>query len=435
MRRIARHYLSRAARFLRRTALLVPAVLLGLIAPASGDDADSIAELKALLLETRASMESMQAAYESRIDALETRINELEASASATEAQQAALESDAVERQTLLEEVRSEVRDRLSIHGYYDFQYIDADNDVVGSFIQNELSIFLRSTTEDERWTIFGELEFERIDGNDYVVGEGDESGELEIETAWLEYRHSDRFRVRGGKLLLPQYWQTYHYPNLTLSTLAPLMVGNVFPKSIVALQAAGDWWTANERGISYALYAGNGGDGEAHEVDQNDNKAVGGRLTLRLAGKHRPAWLDTLDFSVSGNYGDNDRGQSEGILGLDTQIRVGRFELLSELARGNQPRYYATGFPFFTERSGESLGFYVQPAYRLSPEWHVFYRYDYLDLNSGAWTPLDGERHTAGVNFRPEPNISLKLEFFHGEPEGPGADYNGLAGSVVFNF
>jgi hypothetical protein len=411
------------------------AVVLLCAGSSHGEEVDEISELKALLIETRDAMREMSAAYETRIDTLESRLEGLEAESVEAGDAREALESSSIEQQTLLEEVQSGARDRLSIHGYYDFQFIDADSDVVGSFIQNELSIFLRSSTEDEQWTIFSELEFERIDGNDFLLGRGAESGELEIETAWLEYRHSDHLRMRAGKLLLPQYWQTYHYPNLTQSTLPPLMVGNVFPKSIVALQASGDWWTDNGRAISYALYVGNGGDAEQHELDQNDNKAVGGRLTLRLAGRNKPAWLDTLDLSVSGYVGDDEDGRSESILGFDTQIRAGRTELLAELAHGNQAKYSRRHFRWFHGGSGESLGFYVQPSYRLAPQWHVFYRYDYLDLDDDSWTPFDEKRHTLGVNFRPRPNISLKFELFHGEPEAHNDDFNGLASSVVFNF
>jgi len=410
------------------------ALFTALMPAARADDEKSIAELKAMLVETREAMKEMQSAYEARVDALEARIDELEANTDETSAKQAELESTAIEQQTLLEEVRSEVQDRLSIHGYYDFQYIDADSEVLGSFIQNELSIFLRSTTDDERWTIFGELEFERIDGNDYLASRGSESGEIEVETAWLEYRHNDRLRIRAGKLLLPQYWQTYHYPNLTLSSVPPLMVGNVFPKSIDALQLSGDWWIANERGISYTLYGGNGGDANRFGLDRNENKALGGRLTFHLAGKNKPAWLDTLDFSLSAFLGDDDNGLGETILGADAQIRMGRVELLTELAHSNQARRTHTFFHPLHRRDGESLGFYVQPSYRLSPKWHAFYRYDYLDLDDEGWTPYDEARHTLGLNFRPQPNISLKLEFFHGEPEDQ-EDFNGLASSVVFNF
>ena len=43
--------------------------------------------------------------------------------------------------------------DRLSVHGYADLQYAGDASDEYGSFVQNELSVFVRATTGDERLT------------------------------------------------------------------------------------------------------------------------------------------------------------------------------------------------------------------------------------------------------------------------------------------
>ncbi len=324
---------------------------------------------------------------------------------------------------------------RLSVHGYADFQYGDDSSEQGGSFIQNELSVFVRATTKDEKWTAFSEIEFDRIDGEVYLTDRGGKSIEVEMETGWVEFRDSDRFRLRAGKLLLPQYWQSNHYPNLTMSTLAPLMSGNVFPKSIVALQASGDWWNANDQGVSYAFFAGGGANTALMELEQNDNLAVGGRLTFRLAGRDGPTWLDTLDFSLSALASENDLDQGELIFGLDSQIRMGRLEILAEFARGSLPRVDNSLRSRLDQEEGDTVGAYLQAAYRLSDKWHGFYRYDYLDFNDGIPTPRDETRHTVGANFRPRPNVSLKLELFHSEPENPRDAYDGVAASVVFNF
>lgn len=324
---------------------------------------------------------------------------------------------------------------RLSVHGYADLQYGGDSRERSGSFIQNELSVFVRATTKDEKWTAFSEIEFDRIDGEVYLTDRGGKSIEVEMETGWIEFRDSDQFRLRGGKLLLPQYWQSNHYPNLTMSTLAPLMSGNVFPKSIVALQASGDWWNAKDRGLSYALFAGGGANTALMELEQNDNLAAGGRLTFRLAGRDGPAWLDTLDFSLSALASENDFDRGELIFGLDSQIRLGRLEILAEFARGSLPRVDNSLRSRLNQEDGDTVGAYVQAAYRLTDRWHGFYRYDYLDFNDGIPTPRDETRHTVGANFRPRPNVSLKLELFHSQPENPRDSYDGMAASVVFNF
>jgi hypothetical protein len=331
--------------------------------------------------------------------------------------------------------VPEEKVERFSVHGYADIQFGADSREDSGSFIQNEVSLFLRAQSPDERWTLFSELEFDRIDGDDFLTDRGGSSMEVEFETAWAEFRHSDRLKIRGGKLLLPQYWQTFHYPNLTMSTLAPLMSGNVFPKSINAVQVSGDRWSGDDRGVGYAVFAGHGGDTARVELEQNDGFAVGGRLTLRLAGANGPAWLDTFDFSISGLASDDSHGRDEFVLGFDTQIRAGRLEILSEFAAGTKARDHGDLRDRLQGASGDTLGFYLQAAWRIAPKWHLFYRYDYLDLNDEAVAERDESRHTFGVNFRPRPRISLKLEGFHSDPEGNREDYEGIAGSIVVNF
>lgn len=324
---------------------------------------------------------------------------------------------------------------RLAVHGYADLQYGRDTRDEGATFLQNELSAFVRATTEDERWTAFSEIEFDHIDGDVYLSDRGGDSVDVEMEAGWIEFRHDDRFRLRAGKLLLPQYWQSNHYPNLTMSALAPLMSGNIFPKSIVALQASGDWWNAQDRGVGYSLFLGGGAKTALEDLEQNDNVAAGGRVTFRLAGRERPGWLDTLDLSFSGLIGEDDQDRSEIILGMDAQVRLGRLEILAELAHRSQPRLDQTWLSDLHNDDGETLGLYVQAAWRLSEKWHLFYRYDYLDLNDGGGTLRDESRHTLGANFRPRANVSLKVEAFHSQPEAWRASYDGVAGSVVLNF
>jgi len=324
---------------------------------------------------------------------------------------------------------------RLSVHGYADLQYGRDTRDEGATFLQNELSAFFRATTEDERWTAFSEIEFDHIDGDVYLSDRGGDSVDVEMETGWIEFRHKDSFRLRAGKLLLPQYWQSNHYPNLTMSALAPLMSGNIFPKSIVALQASGDWWNAQDRGVGYSLFLGGGAKTALEDLEQNDNLAAGGRITFRLADRDRPAWLDTLDLSFSGLVSETDLDRSEVILGMDAQVRLGRLEILAELAHRSQPRLDQTWLSDVHHDDGATLGLYMQAAWRFSEKWHVFYRYDYLDLNDGGGTLRDESRHTLGANFRPRANVSLKAEVFHSEPEAWRASYDGVAGSVVLNF
>ena len=395
------------------------------------DEAGEAAALKAMVRELRESMEKMAADHAREMETLRGRIDELESKNAQQEFVQEQLQESALEQETTNAVLRSTLLDRVHWSGYYDFEYLNRNNEGVGTFRQHHLSLFLSSATEDDRWRTFSEIEFE--DAPDFSFTEQSGSGSINIESAWLEYKQSDAFRLRMGKLLLPQYWQTYHYPNLTLSTMRPLMVGALFPETIVGLQAHGEWWWRDDRGLSYAGYVGNGRHDADIAMDANDNKSVGGRLTLHLA---RGDLLDTLDISVSGFSGRDENDNTEHVFGLDTQIRLWKLELLSEYAQGSQHGRHDLGaLRRFRPSESQTEGFYVQIGYHFFPKWHAFYRYDLLNLLEGRPGPHDAEKHTFGLNYRPRSYTSLKLEGFHAQPEGWRDGYEGVATSVVFNF
>lgn len=430
--------LDRSTTVFLRMALLrivLASMMIVLLGPSNASVAQSrseVEELRSLLEQTQESMRRMMEEHQRQIDMLQSRIEGLERRTKSTEQSQKDIGDELIEQGIALGEIRSSPRDRLIIHGYYDVQYLNAEDSNVGSFVQNELSIFLQHTTEDERWTFFSEIEFEVLEGDEFFFSDEERTSEIEIETAWVEYLVSDELQVRAGKLLLPQYWQTYHYPNITLSTRQPSMVGRIFPKDIIGLEVRGDWWWNDQRGLSYVIYIGNGGDSEFSEVDRNDNTAIGGHLTIRLAGD---GIFDTLDIGVSAYSGRDHSDENETIFGFDTQIRVKNFELLSEFAWGDQPGDVLMRTRARSRASSDNFGFYVQLAYGFASKWHGFYRFDELDLLDSGSSALDAHQHTLGVNFRPLSNISLKLEGFRAYPDGDLDAFNGIATSVVYNF
>lgn len=425
----------RGLRWTARSRLFVISAAISLFGPLAVAQAQSpseVEELRTLLERTQESMQRMMDEHQKQIDILETRIGELEGRTTSTEQVQRKIVDDVIEQEIALGEMRSSPRDRLTIHGYFDVLYLDAQDSNVGSFVQNELSIFFRHTTEDERWTFFSEIEFEVSEGDDFFFVDSDKTSEIEIETAWLEYLVSDELQIRAGKHLLPQYWQTYHYPNLTMSTRQPSMVGRIFPKDIIGVEARGDWWWNDKRGLSYVAYVGNGGDSEISEVDRNDDKAVGAHATLHLAGD---GIFDTFDLGGSIYTGRDHSNRGESIFGVDAQIRLRKFEFLSEFAWGDQQVDTPPGSGLAPQVSSDTFGFYTQLTYGFTSRWHGFYRFDELDLLEGGSGTFDAHLHTLGLNFRPLPNISLKLEGFRAFPDSDVDAFNGIATSIVYNF
>ena len=196
-------------------------------------------------------------------------------------------------------------------------------------------------------------------------------------------------------------------------------------------MQLHGDKWFRSSFGLSYAAYYGNGDAPSESRRDANENKAIGGRLTAHLNLRDR---FTTLDVSVSGYAGDDRYGRNRDIWGVDTQIRIDKLELLAEFAHSeSDQRLTNRDYIFFRPITAE--GFYVQLAYQFQPRWTVFYRFDELDLDANRASMRDAHKNTLGFNFKPRPNISLKLEGFHMNPDGRRRSFNGFAASAVYYF
>jgi hypothetical protein len=363
-------------------------------------------ELNRKLLERLDALEAGQAALLSKLQAVETSIpdnGELHE-----------------EREAILDELRDEyfdLQDRLdsmpTITGYYDFEYFnDNRQDSPGEFRHHRLSVFV--TKEWEQWRLFSEFEFEYGAKFEGVGGTDIENsrGEIKIEQSWGEYVHSNELTLRGGLILTPGYWNVNHYPNVVLTTRPPLMMRNVFRESFVGLMAYGTkYW--DKFGVTYRGYVGNGQSPAFARRDDNEGKAVGGRVTLHLPTEEI---LDVFDVGLSAYHESPKDVDRTMTWGADLQLRKGPWEVLSEFA--------------MRDAEEDRTGFYMQPSYRFNEKLAAFYRFDLLDIVHAGET----REHTIGVNYRPIPDISLKLEYFHSY-RSRDEDSSGVAASVAIRF
>jgi hypothetical protein len=397
-----------------------PRVLLALfiISPqcASAQEQDDIAELR----EALAAQQALNQKLLERLEAVEVGQAALLEKIQSLESSNPDEEAFRQEREAMIEEMREEyfgLQDKLeampTFGGYYDFEYLNDDHkDSPGEFRHHRLSLHI--SKEWEKWRLFSEVEFEY--GPKFEGDGGDDleeaRGEVKLEQCWGEYVHSDALTLRGGLILTPGYWNVNHYPNVVLPTRQPLMVRRVYRESFVGLMSYGTkYW--DEFGITYYAYLGNGQSVFFTKHDDNEGKAVGGKVSFHLptGGK-----LDMLDLGLS-MYHESPSGEDRVFTwGLDAQARKGPWEVLSELA---------------TRHAEENrTGFYVQPSYRFNEKWATFYRYDFLNINHEGRT----QEHSLGINYRPIPDISLKLEYFY-SLHSSGEDYGGVAASVAIHF
>ncbi len=352
-------------------------------------------------------------AVHSPAETLEERVADLEAVLTSEQRAREDLERTIEE---IIAEDRA-VEDRVDpnpdLAGYLDFEFQNDDRpSSYSAFRQHHISLIPSHEHGDFR--AFAEIEFEY--GTEFSGTGGEQveeaRGKLVVEQAWVEYLHSDSFTLRGGRLLTPGYWNVNHYSNTVLPTRKPLMVGAVFPGIVTGLMAYGGSNASSFEG-SYAGYIANGESGNSGKEDDDENKAVGGRVVLHVFTTDQ---FDHVDLGISG-YGEhfNQNGETR-IVGFDAEIAQGPLAILSEFAR----RAGAKG----------RRGLYAQPSYRIGQMVTPFYRYDMLRTGAGDLR----EEHTVGINFRPVTPVAIKAEYYR-SVRSDVPDYNGVAFSAALAF
>jgi len=319
----------------------------------------------------------------------------------------------------------SETHRGVDLTGYYDARFFDnTQPSSHGSFQQHAISLFFGKALG--RWTFHSEIEFESAfdfdaDGGEFVESRGD----LHLATAWLNYGYSDLLQTRIGYIFFPTYWRLHHSPALALTVNDPLIDTRIFPSAFTGIMTHGSKYY-RDGGITYALLMGNGrGPNQGHE-DVNDHKATGAKLLVHIPNGN---FFRVLDLGILQYRDKLENRDRESIHGLEARAEKGRLSFVGEYARANikhdnGPR------KFFRE------GFYLQPWVRVARRLSVVYRYDSLDLDSRFARLQDASRHTIGLNYRPRPQVSLKLDFNRDALAGTSQPpFHGVAAGIALFF
>jgi hypothetical protein len=279
--------------------------------------------------------------------------------------------------------------------------------------------------------------------------------GALILERAHIDWRHSDHLTVRAGVFLTPAgIWNVDHgTPTLIALQMPGFLVLEMFPPRQTGLQIFGTH-LMGPWALDYTAYVSNGR--VAQQLDPTEDKAVGGRLVLRRAGKRRLA-LGT-SFYVN-RFSDHQREitqlepfTSERIetvafdeitVGVDASLDVGALRLRSEGAFRHvvyDDGKHATwqGFPGFYMSNRNEIDVYALFAYRLP--WWGLEPYVNLEFQKTA-TPL-GEGQIipsvgANVHFTAATQLKVQVSrtYFWGEWANPDHDVTFAAARVVLAF
>jgi hypothetical protein len=426
---------------------ILPSILVILLAAGAGPVWAQGSELAALRAEV-ARQEAIIAQLLKRIEALEKP--QPAPGAAAQELQD--LQDDVQAQEDSIGSLREVVASRVNLNGYYNFRFSADGSDEPSAFQQHHLGVLM--ARQLGRFNFLMELELQNVPHHPEITpetgeeeheeeplgeegghAEGDISGEgqVAVENAWMEYNHDRFLSVRVGKQLSPQYWWQNHYPNLTLSTTAPIYLRELFPAELVGVMVQGSGARpvgTSEFGVGYKFYVANNNFEGNSRTDLRDGKSWGARGQVRFPARGALRRLDVAADVYRGHVGlTTDELAEDNVFGWEAQLQVSDFLLQTEWARGRSLEQTRTGY-------------YLQPAWRVDEDWITFYRVEQLE---SPRIRRAERRHIGGVNYRPYPQIALKGEFYRSQPlerdflhADEGAEpkpFNGFATAAVFFF
>ncbi|MFI5317701.1 MAG: hypothetical protein ACHQ6T_18510 [Myxococcota bacterium] len=299
------------------------------------------------------------------------------------------------------------------------------------------------------------EIEFEN--------GTTEKDGSVSVEFSTLDFLFEPEFNARVGVLLLPMgITNEVHEPPFTYSTFRPQVEQLIIPGTW-SDYGAGFFGKIGEQ-LSYRIYVVDGLDALGYESSglREGRQGASNALAKDLAVVGRLEWEPLEGLSVGGSYytGGSGQGQQMDISGTEFKVpkaRTSIWELHSTYhwrgltANGlfAQARVADAGelSALFTAAGNQQpvisrrmLGGYVEVAYDLIPLFapgsemslEPFFRWEYLDTQNDVPLGFTADRmwqqrvYVPGIQFKPIPNVVLKLDYRNVD------DFAGKAGDQV---
>ncbi len=347
---------------------------------------------------------------------------------------------------TTLAQRAAAILDRTTLGGYAEHDFI-LPQQGVSTFRNHRYVLFVYSHIS-ERVSTATEIEFEFAGSplkRNGVLG----AGEVLLEFSVVDLMLTEWATFRAGVILMPvgAYNLRHDAPAQELPE-RPIAYTTVIPTTWFESGAGflGKFDLGNDWRLNYEVYAVNGLDAKildgqglrgargSHLVDNNDDKAIAGRVSVS-------PFLG-LEAGLSGYTGAYDlEGRRVNMVNADVFWRLGSLDLTGEVVRVFIDPGYVQGFPEGSTANTRDrvptgmFGFYgqanyrfrVEPFFRLLPdEWHdgnftASLRYEEKDTDTEFVTAGDVARLTLGLNFRPLPPYVLKFSYFWEKSGGDG--------------
>lgn len=294
--------------------------------------------------------------------------------------------------------------------GYYDFEVRKQNVENQPTQLQqHHLSTFLQYNAKFV--TFFTEIEYEFAPSHKYGTTQ---KGNFLIETAWANVEISKLLQVKMGTLLVPTWYQRFHYPNVVHTIDRPNMIRNVFPASDNAIMLHGEMFQDSGIALSYMTWIGNGSK-ETYAGEKNSD----GQFSkgARLEAKNFPLF-DNSELGLMYMY-DPNAAKASHVAGVDLVLD-----------------YENIGFnsAFHRNMSTNEYGYYVIPSFTqtITGLHHVT---GYLDYNIHEKAGTKTTVMAPGIRYGYGVPLSVKLEYTHSSYNTAAPTSHGVAAQFALFF
>jgi hypothetical protein len=311
------------------------------------------------------------------------------------------------------EDVVDKISNIIKITGYADLDYTMTDKPGEDNeFRIHKFALILKKEWTKE-WNFFTEVEYEdgpfyeitttTSGGNTVFKSDSKQEGKIFNEIFYLEHKPSSLLEFRFGRFLTPAgIWNQEPYSPFVPTDKRPEHIRKIFPQIADGLRLHGQWNIDSVSVVSqYFIYAANG-SGEPGKGDSNENKAIGGRLSLKIP------ILTEFVIGASVYTDDGKDAEKRDSIGADIKLQIKDVGFWGEYAKAE-----------FNPAAGsyDREGYYAQLMYDIG-KFTTFYRYDYYEPKSTV-TKDETTVDTIGLNYHFAPEIVAKLEHHWFNPEG----------------
>lgn len=294
------------------------------------------------------------------------------------------------------------------------------------------------------------EIELEHANTEEMGGVSGEDSGEVAVEFAYLDFLLEKQFNVRAGSVLIPMgFINEIHEPPYFFGVRRPEVEQVIIPSTWNEM-GFGFFGQGDAAGtVEYRTYLVNGLRASRFE----DSGIREGRQSGNRALMEDVAWTGRLDYSpnvipgllVGSSFWVGNSGQDEDFNGSSPNVRtlIGeahaqyRYRQLSLRALGS---WTSVGdADVLSAAKGETIasrdqGWYVEAGYDILP--HLvqgtrqslspFVRYEQLDTQASVPSgfarnaSLDKQIYTIGLSYKPIDKVVIKADYRNFQTDGP---------------